>query len=60
MNPTICIKASKVTPDAWRYIKARFPRKYVRLQRDIKAWGLSKVKIYFTKELKPVQIAMSY
>jgi len=53
-----CIEANKVTPDLWRTIKSEFPRKYALLQKDIKAWGANKVKIYFAEGLRPVQIGV--
>jgi len=63
MNSTtdiICMEASKVTLDIWKYIKSKYPRKYIQIQKDIEAWGgVKKAKIYFTKGLKPVELAIS-
>ncbi len=56
---TSWVKAGEVSSEAWKYIKSRFPGKYSKLKRDIKAWGIDKVKIEFAQGVRPVQISIS-
>lgn len=48
------IRADKIVPWVWEFIKFKYPRQYKQMQAAIKLYGAKKVKIGFTKHLKPI------
>lgn len=53
------VEADKITSNLWNYIKAEFPSKYRKIQSDILAWGIDKVKVGFAEGLRPVWVTFS-
>ncbi len=53
------IATNKITPELWKLLKSEFPGKYRKIQENIKACGIGKIKVGFADNLRPAEIVIS-
>lgn len=53
------IVAKDISPELWKMLKSQYPARYKKLQRDIEAWGIDKVKIGFNEILRPEKLTLT-